>query len=77
MNNNITKTKIWKIRVNIEYNLKFIFQKEEIQDIAWVPPAKEEDSLIADMYHKAIKENEEDNDEIPTDVSDETEESEG
>ena len=42
--------------------------------MALIPPAKEEDSLIADMYHKVINE---DDAEIPTDVSDETDESEG
>lgn len=50
-------------------------EKEVIEDVALIPPAKEEDSLIADMYHKAI--DKEEDEEVPTDVSDETEESEG
>ena len=49
-------------------------EKVETDVLALIPPAKEEDSLIADMYHKVINE---DDAEIPTDVSDETDESEG
>lgn len=48
--------------------------KEIIEDVALVPPAREEDSLLADMYHKVVDENDV---EMPTDLSDETEESEG
>ncbi|CAG2199729.1 Protein Aster-A [Mytilus edulis] len=40
-------------------------EKEVTEDVALIPPAKEEDSLIADMYHKAIDKKEDE--EVPTD----------